>query len=65
VYKVTLSKEELKRLRQGDKELLLLKLRESDKKLIAELKTPNANVSFLQGSSHVIDRLIKALEINP
>lgn len=65
MYNIKLTKEEGERLAKGDRQLLLDKLRDSDRKLTRDLKTPSTNTAFLQGASCVVDRLISILEINP
>ena len=64
MYNIKLTNEEKERIAKGDRLLLLEKLRESDKKLVRDLKTPNTNTAFLQGSSCVVDRLISILKVN-
>lgn len=61
MYRVNLSKEEKKRVANGDVTLLLSKLEECDEKITKDLKTPNSNTAFLQGASCIVDKLIEIL----
>jgi len=64
VYKVILTKEERKQIAFGNATLLLQKLRESDEKIIRDLKSckDKDHVAFIQGASRMIDELIDILE---
>lgn len=65
MYKVKLTEEERDRISQGNAQILLKKLEESDRNVIKELKADKHDrVAYLQGVSYVIDELIKVLKRN-
>ena len=63
MYKVKLNGLEKDAIRRGNFELLMEKLKESDENVIRDLKVNRDNMPFLQGASHVIDRLIEILSV--
>lgn len=62
MYKIQPTKDQLKRLKGGDKDLILKLLNDSDKNIVRDMKlNKTIDMAFLQGASHVIDRLIELL----
>jgi len=64
MYRLNLSREDLKRLRGGDKDTLIRLLEEQDLKIVEDLKkTSTANLAFLQGISFLADSLLTKLKV--
>jgi hypothetical protein len=65
VYRVNITKEQLRRLQEGDKETLVTLLEAQDKKIIEDLKKPTTtdNIAFLQGISYLTDSLLTKLKV--
>ncbi len=62
MYRVNVSRDDLKRLKDGDKDTLIRILEEQNVKIIEDLKKPNLdNGPFLQGASFVTDSLLNKL----
>lgn len=63
MYRVNITKEQLKCLQEGDKDTLVTLLEAQNEKVVEDLKKANTdNVSFLQGVAFVTDSLLTKLK---
>lgn len=65
MYRVNITKDQLKRLQEGDRDILVHLLKEQDEKIIEDLKKPTTtdNIAFLQGISYLTDSLLNKLKV--
>lgn len=63
MYRINITREQLKRLQNGDKETLVSLLEAQNEKLIEDLKKTNPdNLAYLQGISYLTDSLLTKLK---